>query len=121
VHYAIPAFSQLVVPGLHVSAALRVSRHKTVIYLSAFFLPPDAPFAATASPSLPNRSLLRGCAATKNCYHKNPVHYRATLFFGITPLKHCCRAILSVFAAFSLKFPVSHKAPTTLPPDLKTG
>jgi len=54
---------QMVVPGLHVSAAFRDRRHKTVIYLSAFSLPPDAPFAATASPSLPNRSLLRGCAA----------------------------------------------------------
>ena len=112
---------QVVVPGLQVSAALCDSLHNTVIYLSTCSLPPDAPFAATASPSLPNRSLLRGCAATKNCNHNNPVHYRATLFFVITPVKHCCRAFLSAFAAFSLIIPVSHKAPTTLPPDLKTG
>jgi hypothetical protein len=62
-HYAIPANTSWSFPGFKCPLHSATVGIQTVIYLSAFSLPPDAPFAATASPSLPNRTLLRGCAA----------------------------------------------------------
>jgi len=50
-----------------------------------------------------------------------PVHHRAMLFLASVQKKQSCRANLSTLATFSLIILVSHKAPTSPPPDLITG
>ena len=80
-HYFIPAFSQLVVPGLKVSAALRVSRQTTVILFSCLFL------AAGRFISQPLQALHSPIA------HR-VLRMRRSIIRTVVHRKHICRAPL---------------------------
>jgi len=96
---------QLVVTGLHVSAAFRVSRQTNGNLLISILL------AAGRSIRYHNKPFTPQPLTTSRL--------RRSVKKTVVQRKKSCRANLSLFAAFSLRLPVSHKAPSITPSGFK--